>query len=518
MIHRINLSLTPEAASDAREIARHMAEAIHSQESDINVIRILRRSVDARKPRVVINIEAEVFTCNDHPEERAAPFKARNVTGGKEVIIAGSGPAGLFAALRLIELGIRPVIVERGNEISERKRDIAQISRQHTVNPDSNYCFGEGGAGTFSDGKLYTRSKKRGDNSRVMELFHLFGADADILYEAHPHIGTDKLPGIVKNIRETIIECGGVFLFNKRITGLMISHREIKGVVTGNEKFPSDHVILATGHSAGDVYHLLHHQKIALQMKPFAMGVRAEHPQVLIDRIQYHGRSRGSWLPPASYTLARQVGNRGVYSFCMCPGGFIVPSATSDGEVVVNGMSASRRNSPWANSGIVTEIKPEDLTGFSAYGPLAGLQFREDIERLAWEAGGRRQTAPAQRLTDFIDGRASSSLPRCSYSPGITASSLHEWLPEPVESALKEGFRAFGRIMKGYLTDEAIIVGVESRSSSPVRIPRDPSTLEHIEVKGLFPCGEGSGYAGGIISSAIDGIRAAEQISLRLGL
>lgn len=513
MVKRINLVLSPEAASDRSAIIKRSASSLRCKPSEISDIRIIRKSIDARRPAIQVNIEIDVFTGEDRSDTPARVFTHNNVSLAKEIIIIGSGPAGLFAALRLIELGFRPVVIERGKDVSSRKIDLARISREHVVDPDSNYCFGEGGAGTYSDGKLYTRSKKRGDNRMVLELLHTFGADEKILYEAHPHIGTDKLPGIIRKIRETIIECGGLFLMNSRVTDIIINGKKVEGVRVGDVTYHADKIILATGHSARDIYYLLNQLGIALTIKPFAMGVRVEHPQDLIDRIQYHGKSRGDFLPAASYTLARQVNGRGVYSFCMCPGGFIVPSATSNGEVVVNGMSPSLRNSVWANSGIVTEIRPDDLKEFSDFGPLAGLKFQENIEKLAWENGGQRQTAPAQRVADFVNGTSSGNLPSCSYFPGTVSSPLHKWLPEPVAGTLGEGIREFGRVMKGFLTNEALILGVESRSSSPVRIPRDEDTLEHIEIGGLYPCGEGSGYAGGIVSSAVDGVRVAEAIA-----
>jgi uncharacterized protein len=516
MTKKVNMVLNPEAAANRESIIKRAASALRCKPSDIADIRIIRRSVDARKPAIQINLEVEVYTGTERADSVAKEFLHRDVAAAPEVIIVGSGPAGLFAALRLIELGLRPVILERGKDVSSRKVDLALISREHVVNPDSNYCFGEGGAGTYSDGKLYTRSKKRGDNRSVLELLHTFGADEKILYEAHPHIGTDRLPGIIRKIRETILECGGLFLMNTRVTDLILSGSKITGVKAGEEIYKSDSVILATGHSARDVYYMLDRLGIAMELKPFAMGVRVEHPQESIDRIQYHGKVRGKYLPAASYTLARQINGRGVYSFCMCPGGFIVPSATADGEVVVNGMSPSHRNSVWANAGLVTEIRPADLGRFSEHGALAGLKFQEEVEKRAWEQGGRRQTAPAQRLSDFVNGHNSATLPDCSYFPGIVSSPLHAWLPEQVGAALNEGIREFGRIMKGFLTNEAVIVGVESRSSSPLRIPRDAETLQHTGISGLYPCGEGSGYAGGIVSSAVDGVRIAEAIANRL--
>lgn len=516
MIKKVNLVLNPEAAANREIVIKRAASALRCKPSDIGDVRIIRRSVDARRPAIQINLEVEVYTEADRADSVAKEYLHRDVTSAAEVIIVGSGPAGLFAALRLIELGLRPVILERGKDVSTRKVDLALISREHVVNPDSNYCFGEGGAGTYSDGKLYTRSKKRGNNRSVIELLHTFGADEKILYEAHPHIGTDRLPGIIRKIRETILECGGQFLMNTRVTDLVLSDGKIVGVKAGDDVYRSESVILATGHSARDVYYMLDNLGVAMELKPFAMGVRVEHPQESIDRIQYHGKVRGEYLPAASYTLARQVNGRGVYSFCMCPGGFIVPAATGPEEIVVNGMSPSHRNSVWANAGLVTEIRPGDLGRYTDFGALAGLKFQEEVERMAWEQGGRRQTAPAQRLSDFVNGRTSGTLPACSYFPGIVSSPLHEWLPELVGSALNEGIREFGRIMKGFLTNEAVIVGVESRSSSPLRIPRDAETLQHIEVTGLYPCGEGSGYAGGIVSSAVDGVRVAEAIASRL--
>jgi uncharacterized protein len=516
MPQKVQLKLTPADASDEQTVRRKAAHLSGTPVHDIKSIRILKRSIDSRSKNIRVNLEIEILTEKDRGEPLLNPFKSQNVSGCREVIIVGAGPAGLFAALRLIELGLRPVILERGKEISRRKRDIARISREQVIDPDSNYCFGEGGAGTFSDGKLYTRSRKRGDNSRVLELLCLHGANRNILYEAYPHLGTDKLPAIITRIKSSIVEAGGIFLFDKKVNDFIINNDLVTGVITAdNERFRSPFVLLATGHSARDIYETFKRRKIELEMKAFAAGVRVEHPQELIDRVQYHGNPRGNYLPAASYNLVRQVQGRGIYSFCMCPGGFIVPAATAQEEIVVNGMSPSGRNSPYANSGIVVEIKLEDLKKYSAYGELAGLAFQKDMEHEAWINGGRTQRAPAQRLADFVSGKSSASLPKVSYTPGVTSSPLHEWLPETIAGRLKEGFSMFGRIMKGFLSNEAIILGVESRTSSPVRIPRNPETMEHIRISGLYPCGEGSGYSGGIVSSAVDGIKAAEAIALK---
>lgn len=515
----VQINLTPVAAADEAGIRKIAATLAGIDQTAISDIRVIKRSVDARKKSIRVNLTVEVFSGDDSAKSSIAPFIPIDVSLRKEVIIVGAGPAGMFAALRLIELGLRPVIIERGRDVSSRKIDIAKISREQTVNPDSNYCFGEGGAGTYSDGKLYTRSKKRGDNARVLELLCLHGADSNILYEAHPHLGTDKLPGIISNIRKSILDAGGQFILEKKVTDFILEGDNIKGVVTSDkEKFNSEYVILATGHSARDIYDICRNRGVELEMKSFAMGVRVEHPQELIDKIQYHGNQRGEYLPAASYNLAKQVDGRGVYSFCMCPGGFIVPSATSQEEVVVNGMSPSGRNSPYANSGIVVEIKPEDLVKYSSSGQMAGIEFQKELEREAWKNGGHTQRAPAQRLADFVDGQISSSLPKVSYFPGVTSSPLHSWLPKAIGRRLRDGLRLFGHLMIGYMTNEAVVLGVESRTSSPVRIPRDPEKLNHIRIAGLYPCGEGSGYAGGIVSSAVDGMRSAEAIAKKISL
>jgi uncharacterized protein len=514
MVKLVQINLSPAAASDEAAIKKISASLAGLDLSSVTAVRVLKRSVDARKKNIRVNLSVEVFSGTDSSVPSIAPFMPVDVTLKKEVIIVGAGPAGLFAALRLIELGLRPLIIERGRDVSSRKKDIARISREQLVDPESNYCFGEGGAGTYSDGKLYTRSKKRGDNTRVLELLCLHGANTNIMYEAHPHLGTDKLPGIISEIRKSIIDAGGLFMLEKKVSDFIIEGDEIKGVITSdNEQFRSPYVILATGHSARDIYDICNNRGIELEMKTFAMGVRVEHPQELIDKIQYHGNSRGEFLPASSYNLAKQVDGRGVYSFCMCPGGFIVPSATAQEEVVVNGMSPSGRNSPYANSGIVVEIRPADIIKYANFGVMAGLEYQKELEREAWKNGGHTQRAPAQCLADFVAGENSSSLPRVSYFPGVTSSPLHNWLPKAIGRRLRDGLRLFGQVMHGYLTNDAVVLGVESRTSSPLRIPRDPERLHHIRVTGLYPCGEGSGYAGGIVSSAVDGIRAAEAIA-----
>ncbi|MDR1592666.1 MAG: FAD-dependent monooxygenase [Prevotellaceae bacterium] len=509
----LQLSLTPREAGEADLLKQIVARKLNVAEAAL-VIEVARKAIDARGRFPVVKLHLRVFV-NETPVHRYEnSFNYHPVTNGTEVIIVGAGPAGLFAALRLIELGIRPVVLERGKAIPERKKDIALLNRNVALDADSNYCFGEGGAGTFSDGKLYTRSGKRGNTRRILEIFHYHGAQDAILYEAHPHIGTDCLPEVVKRMRQTIIDCGGEIHFSTKVTDLLLSGKRIRGVITADGmSYEGKAVILATGHSARDVYHLLHRHHFALEAKGFAMGVRVEHPQSLIDSIQYKCRTRNAYLPAATYSLTHQANGRGVYSFCMCPGGHIVPSATEAGQVVVNGMSASHRGSAFANAGIVVEIRTEDLPDVETYGAVAGIHFQQHLERLSFNNnGGAFQQAPAQRLTDFVQGKLSYDLPDCSYLPGIVSSPIHFWLPESIGRRLQEGFKAFDRKMKGFLTAEAVVVGMESRSSSPVRILRQADTFEHPQLAGLYPCGEGSGYAGGITSSAMDGENCAEKV------
>ncbi len=517
MSRQVQITLTPEEAANINIIRKAAADSAKISLSAIDEIRIIKQSVDARQRIVKVILTVDIFIEGEASEKVLNLLHAKDVSHAPEVIIIGSGPAGLFAALRLIELGLKPVLFERGKDVSARKRDIARISREQIVDPDSNYCFGEGGAGTYSDGKLYTRSKKRGDNDRILELLCSFGANPNILYEAHPHIGTDKLPRIIAAARKSIIEAGGIIFLEKRVTDILVENHRVYGViVSGDEKYSASEVILATGHSSRDIYSICMKRGITLESKSFAMGVRVEHPQEVVDRMQYHGNARGLYLPPASYSIARQVDGRGVFSFCMCPGGFVVPSATAQEEVVVNGMSPSGRNSPYANSGIVVEIKSEDLIKYRQHGEVAGLEFQKEFERDAWINGGQTQRAPAQRLMDFLSGKFSGTLPKVSYTPGITSSDFNKWIPASIAGRLRDGFRLFGSAMKGFLTNEAVILGVESRTSSPVRIPRNPESMEHIHISGLFPCGEGSGYSGGIVSSAVDGMRAAEAVAGKL--
>jgi hypothetical protein len=518
MIKEIQIRVQLQEESIPNIILKKAAHQLSISPTKISGIKVLRKSIDARKPQIYFNYKISVYIKEPVPNTSEYSFTYKDVSKAKEIHIIGFGPAGMYAALRCIELGFKPVVLERGKKVQERRRDLKAINQDHHVDSDSNYCFGEGGAGTYSDGKLYTRSLKRGDVRRIFENLVHHGATEQILIDAHPHIGTNKLPKIIENIRETILNHGGEIHFESRVVDFIIKNHKIQAIQLKNElEMPVNAVILATGHSARDIYYLLDRKNIALQAKSFAMGVRVEHPQHIIDSIQYHCTDqRDELLPAASYSLVHQVQDRGVYSFCMCPGGFIVPAATANGEVVVNGMSPSRRNNPYANSGIVVEINIEkDLPKYQHFGALKGLEYQKDLERLAFTSGERNQTAPAQRLTDFVEGNVSLDLNPTSYQPGLKSAPLHSLLPKLIGGRLRKGFEAFGRKMYGYYTSEANIVGVESRTSSPVNIPRKDD-LEHPEIEGLFPCGEGGGYAGGIISAAMDGERCAEAAIAKL--
>ena len=509
----LTISLSPEDAANELIIRETAALSLDLEPDRITSVRLERRSLDARSRAIKVQLKVEVYYDEPAPPPPDYRREYPNVASREPVIIVGAGPAGLFAALKLIELGRKPILLERGKDVRARRRDIAAIHKQHLVNPESNYCFGEGGAGTYSDGKLYTRSDKRGNVRRVLETLVSHGATEDILIDAHPHIGTNHLPRIITNMRQTILASGGEIHFETKVTDLIINDSAIQGVVIANgDRIESNAVILATGHSARDIFELLHHKSIAIEAKPFAVGVRVEHPQEVIDQIQYKCSPRGEFLPPASYALADQVRGKGVYSFCMCPGGIIAPCATRPNEIVTNGWSPSKRNNPFANSGVVVEVDPKDLTGFASAGPLMGVRFQQHVERVAWHAAGETQTAPAQRMIDFVNNTLSQDLPKCSYQPGIQSVMLRDVLPKFITSRLQEAFRDFGKKMRGYYTNDAVLVAPESRTSSPVRIPRDLETLEHPQIRGLYPCGEGAGYAGGIVSAAMDGERAAEKI------
>lgn len=519
----IEIILSPEEAFDDNLFPSILYHKTGFRDDGSVRIVPVKRSIDARGRKVIVRMQCEIYKGKEVAPPIAASRNYQDVRNSKQAIIVGAGPAGLFAALRLIELGYKPIVFERGKDVQSRRRDLAAINKDQIVNPESNYCFGEGGAGTYSDGKLYTRSKKRGDIRRILEIMVAHGAKDEILFDAHPHIGTNKLPKLVSELRESVVQAGGEIHFDTKVTDFVVVSGVMKGVVIQNgEKVFGEGVILATGHSARDIFHLLYDKDILIEAKPFALGVRVEHDQNLIDRIQYHCETdRGPYLPASAYSLVHQASvngkDRGVFSFCMCPGGFVVPAATAPGEVVVNGMSPSRRDSKFANSGIVVAIEENDFKNFNKHGPLAGMMFQAEIEQRACKVAGGTQHAPAQRLGDFVNNRVSSSLLETSYQPGLTSVDMRDVLPGFLVNALQQGFRDFGKKMKGYLSNDAQIVGVESRTSSPVKIPRDKETLEHIQVKNFFPCGEGAGYAGGIVSAAMDGERCAEALVKKVG-
>lgn len=517
MKKEIELIIPPDFIDDYSYLQKEASQKLKTAPEEIKAVQTIRRSVDARSRNPIFRIKALVYL-NEEPSDEKREIKFLPVKSEKKIAIIGFGPAGMFAALRLIELGIKPVVFERGKDVQTRRKDLRAIQQFGKVDPDSNYCFGEGGAGTYSDGKLYTRSTKRGDVNRILNLLVQHGAHQEILIDAHPHIGSNKLPKLVENIRETVLSCGGEIYFNSRVTDFIVEQNKIKGVVVNDEKeFLFDAVILATGHSARDIFYLLNKKEIKLEAKSFAMGVRIEHPQNLIDEIQYHTKIRHVNLPASSYNLACQIGEHGVYSFCMCPGGIIIPASTAPDELVLNGMSVSRRDSPFANSGLVVSVDENDWHKFKTHEVLAGLEFQKQIERIAFTAGGKTQRAPAQRITDFVKGKTSSTLPETSYIPGIISAPLHEILPKTISAGIKKSLIEFDKKMRGYFTEEAQILAAETRTSSPVRIPRDNKTLMHVEVEGLFPSGEGAGYAGGIVSAAIDGENCADAAVKYLG-
>ena len=544
MTNEYQMRVEPQVAAQENLLRRRIADEQGIDERTIYGVRILRRSIDARQRQIWVNLTVRVYV-NEQPQDDAYQrTDYPNVEGRPQVIVVGAGPGGLFAALRLIELGLRPVVLERGKNVHERKKDLANITKTQKVDAESNYCFGEGGAGAYSDGKLYTRSKKRGNIEKILNVFCQHGASTSILADAHPHIGTDKLPKVIEAMRNTILRCGGEVHFQTKMTrlifrgvrsgecgvGLPISGEELIVIGVEAEDISQSSVltphsskeffgpvILATGHSARDVYRYLAEAKIEIEAKGIAVGVRLEHPSQLIDQIQYHSKQgRGRWLPAAEYSMVTQVDGRGVYSFCMCPGGFVIPAATDKEQIVVNGMSPASRGTQWSNSGMVVEVRPEDLDDNQypiANNPLRVMQFQEELERMCWQQGNMRQTAPAQRMADFVNGRLSYDLPKSSYAPGLISSPLHFWLPKMITKRLQEGFKTFGRQAHGFLTNEAVMIAVETRTSSPIRIVRDKDTLQHVRIQGLFPCGEGAGYAGGIVSAGVDGERCAESVA-----
>lgn len=542
MVNEYQLRILPEQAASEQSLKTYISREKGLDIRTINAVRILKKSIDARQRTIYINVKVQVFI-NEAPDtQEYIPTEYKNVSGKPQVIVVGAGPGGLFAALRLIELGLRPIVIERGKNVRERKEDLAKISREHKVDPESNYSFGEGGAGAYSDGKLYTRSKKRGNVDKILNVFCQHGASTSILIDAHPHIGTDKLPRVIENMRNTILECGGEVHFKTRMDAIIIEKNKVVGIETNDGRTFRGPVILATGHSARDVYRWLYANGVKMETKGLAVGVRLEHPSMLIDQIQYHNKNgRGKYLPAAEYSFVQQVDGRGVYSFCMCPGGFVVPAASGPHQLVVNGMSPSNRGTKWSNSGMVVEIRPEDLNDptlqLQAYEVIEGsaeqqtdelirqssrngetsvlamMQFQERLEQICWRQANMRQTAPAQRMVDFTRKKLSYDLPVTSYSPGIISSPLHFWMPKFISERLSKGFKMFGRSSRGFLTNDAVMIAIETRTSAPVRILRDNDTLQHVTIEGLFPCGEGAGYAGGIVSAGVDGERCAEAVA-----
>ena len=542
MVNEYQLRILPEQAASEQSLKTYISREKGLDIRTINAVRVLKKSIDARQRTIYVNVKVQVFI-NEVPDTKEyTPTEYKNVSGKPQVIVVGAGPGGLFAALRLIELGLRPIVIERGKNVRERKEDLAKISREHKVDPESNYSFGEGGAGAYSDGKLYTRSKKRGNVDKILNVFCQHGASTSILIDAHPHIGTDKLPRVIENMRNTILECGGEVHFKTRMDTIIIEKNKVVGIETNDGRTFRGPVILATGHSARDVYRWLYANGVKMETKGLAVGVRLEHPSMLIDQIQYHNKNgRGKYLPAAEYSFVQQVDGRGVYSFCMCPGGFVVPAASGPHQLVVNGMSPSNRGTKWSNSGMVVEIRPEDLNDPTLQlqaceviegsaeqqteelirktakdgeqSVLAMMQFQERLEQICWQQANMRQTAPAQRMVDFTRKKLSYDLPVTSYSPGIISSPLHFWMPKFISERLSKGFEMFGRSSRGFLTNDAVMIAVETRTSAPVRIVRDNETLQHVTVEGLFPCGEGAGYAGGIVSAGVDGERCAEAVA-----
>ena len=542
MVNEYQLRILPEQAASEQSLKTYISREKGLDIRTINAVRVLKKSIDARQRTIYVNVKVQVFI-NEVPDtQEYIPTEYKNVSGKPQVIVVGAGPGGLFAALRLIELGLRPIVIERGKNVRERKEDLAKISREHKVDPESNYSFGEGGAGAYSDGKLYTRSKKRGNVDKILNVFCQHGASTSILIDAHPHIGTDKLPRVIENMRNTILECGGEVHFKTRMDAIIIEKNKVVGIETNDGRTFRGPVILATGHSARDVYRWLYANGVKMETKGLAVGVRLEHPSMLIDQIQYHNKNgRGKYLPAAEYSFVQQVNGRGVYSFCMCPGGFVVPAASGPHQLVVNGMSPSNRGTKWSNSGMVVEIRPEDLSDPTLQlqvceviegsaeqqteelirktakdgeqSVLAMMQFQEKLEQICWQQANMRQTAPAQRMVDFTRKKLSYDLPVTSYSPGIISSPLHFWMPEFISERLSKGFEMFGRSSRGFLTNDAVMIAVETRTSAPVRIVRDNETLQHVTIEGLFPCGEGAGYAGGIVSAGVDGERCAEAVA-----